>query len=76
MRSKADVPGELSNVSLWPDFARPRTRCPEPPPPIAATQMHHQFTLNGDTTIVFVELAPVPVNAGGVQRYTTMLESL
>lgn len=44
--------------------------------PIAATQAHRQFTLNGDTTVAFVALTPLPVDAGGVQRYTTMLASL
>jgi hypothetical protein len=41
-----------------------------------ASRPDRQFTLDGDTTIVFVALTPVPVNTGGVQRYTTMLESL
>ncbi|MFM0308641.1 hypothetical protein P0D71_12695, partial [Paraburkholderia sp. RL17-383-BIF-A] len=35
-----------------------------------------QLTLNGNASIVLVALAAVPVIAGGVQRYTTMLESL
>jgi hypothetical protein len=57
----------------YPRFRFPGLSCTAVDMP--ASPPNRQPTLNGDTTIVFVALTPVPGNAGGIQRYTTMLES-